>query len=96
MYNMPNDMYRPPEPQPQAPQRPPGRFRWGLVVIPLVVIVFFWFIGGISPSFQCEEAMDYFGIRHQDRYIRLVVLAIACVVVVMILKVFKNKKDEKL
>ena len=93
MYNMPNDLYRPPEPQPQAPQRPPGKFRWGLIVIPLVVIAFLWFIGGIEPSFEFEEAMGYFGIMHQDRYMRLVVLGIGCVVVVLILKVLRKKKE---
>ena len=85
----------PPDPMPQAPQRPPGRFRWGIIGVIAVVFAFLWFINGIVASFQFEELMSWLGVRHQERYVRLAVLGFVAVLVVMLYKIYKKAQREE-
>lgn len=85
----------PPDPMPQAPQRPPRRFRWEVLGIIATVLGFLWFVNGIEPAFKFEDLMRGLGVRHQDRYVRLVVLGLVAVFIVLIYKIYKRSQQEK-
>lgn len=93
MSNIP--MPTPPDPMPQAPQRPPRRFRWEIVGVIIAVFAFLWFVNGIEPSFQFEELMRWLGVRHQERYVRLAVLGLVALLFVMLYKIYKKAQQEK-
>ena len=84
-------MYPPPPP----PRR--WRFRWGLWVgMPLVCLTAAYLINKVKLN-VCEwsEVMRWSGVRHPDRYSRLIVLAVILLAIVAILRVIRDgTKDE--
>ena len=81
------------KPEYQQAQRPKCRFRWEIVGVVITILVFFWFIKGIAPSFEFEELMQKINIRHRERFIRFVSLAVVGLVIVLIVKLFKKKEN---
>ena len=86
-----------PDPQlnqqlPQQQPEPQYRFRWGIFIgIPLVVIIFLWFIGGMDVAFSFFGIMRALGVIATNRYVLLACLGIACVTIILIMKVLRNK-----
>ena len=66
-------------------------FRWPIFVgIPLVVMAFLYVLKGIEPSFAFEDIMESLHIFEQDRYVRLTCLCVVCVVILLIVKLFRR------
>lgn len=83
-----------PNQQPPQPPEPQYRFRWGIFIgIPLVVLAFLWLLKGIEPAFQFEDIMQYLGVLHEERYIRLACLGIVLIATILISKVLMKSKD---
>ena len=90
--NMPPNQQ--PNQQPPEPPEPQYHFRWGIFVgIPLVVLAFFWLLKGIEPSFAFEDIMQYLGVLHEARYIRLACLGIVLITATLIVKSLTNHSD---
>lgn len=85
----------PPDPMPQLPQRPPGRFRWGIIGVIAAIFAFLWLVNGIEPSFQFEGLMRWLGVKYQERYVKLTVLGFVALLIVMLYKIYIKAQQEK-
>ena len=93
-----NQMFRyipqnlpPPEPEPPEPKY---RFRWAIFVgIPVTIGALLFVLNGIEPSFEFEDLMRWAGVLNQNRYVRLGCLCVACLVILLIAKLFRNKPE---
>jgi len=79
---------------PQPPLRPQYRFRtaWWLGV-PVIVIVFLWFIGGLDVAFSFLDIASVFGVALTDRYVLLACLGIVLITITLIAKALTKKND---
>jgi len=89
---------RPHRPKNPAPQQPPPapqwQFRWGLVLIPAVILLVAWFFHGVDLSGAWQDIMDLLHVRNKQRYSMLAVLGLVTVAIVLITKVLSKKEDE--
>jgi hypothetical protein len=90
----PHQEQQQPNQQFQEPPEPQYRFRWGVFVgIPIVILAFLWLLKGIEPAFEFEDIMQYLGILHKDRYVRLTCLGIVLITITLIVKVLTKRED---
>ena len=77
---------------PQPPQRSQYRFRTALWIgVPITVLVFLWFIGGVDIAFSFLEITSALGVMLTNRYVLLACLGVTCVTVLLIIKVHQNR-----
>jgi len=74
---------------PRRPRARRRRFRWFLVLAPLVVLGFMWIAQGIEPSLQWSQLLDLLGVKNRDRYTRLFTLGCVATAFVAILRILK-------
>jgi len=80
--------------EPPEPSEPKYRFRWAIFVgVPLVIAAILFLLNGIDPSFEIEDLLDWLGVMNQNRYVRMMCLMVVCIVVLLIVKLFRNKSD---
>ena len=74
------------------------RFRWGMILLPGVVLLVLWLASGVSIGFTWDEVMDVLHVRNRSRYTQLAILGLICVGVVAIARVLRGpptgEKDE--
>lgn len=75
--------------QPQMP-KPKKHFRWGLLIIPAVILLFVWFIGGIEPSGTWNDFLELIGIDNKPRFSMLMILGILACTVCAVARVLRD------
>ncbi len=77
--------------QPPPPPEPKYCFRWSIFVgIPLTLCAFFFLLNGIEPSFEFEDTMRALGVINENRYVRMACLCVIGIVILLIVKSFRN------
>ena len=76
---------------PPLPAKPKYQFRWALVGVPLVVIVFIWIANNIRPSFEFDGITELLQIKHTDNFTRFVALMILGLALIVIVKLFRKR-----
>lgn len=71
----------------QNHEQPRYRFRWPVYVgVPLVVLIFFWFVSGIKFAFRFSDITHSLGIVFADRFVLLACLGTLSVIALLIIK----------
>ena len=76
------------------PSQTPKRFKWLLVLIPLVIIAGLWLSKGMEPAQTWDQFMTRIGIKNRERYTELAVIGVLCVGVVAVIKVLRSSENE--
>ncbi len=91
-------MYMPPRqfpPLPAPKPKPPRwRFRISWVAVPAAIIAAIWFIHGATPAFTFEDLMDQLHVQNRERYVDLVTLGLILVVITLVVRICRTKKEE--
>lgn len=84
--------YQPqPQQQPQSKKQQHYRFRWPVYVgIPLVILVFLWFVNGIEVAGTWEDFLDWIEIENQPRFTMLACLGLAIVAILAVARFLKK------
>lgn len=69
-------------------------FRWGIIVIPLMILPIVWFINGIEPAGTWEDFLDYIGIDNNVRFSMFACLGLAIVAIVAVARILRDSKKE--
>ena len=77
---------------PPQPKEPRFRFRWELLLIPLVIFIVLYLMKGAETSFSFEDIMNLLNVQDRDRYIRLFTLGCICIAIAAIIRIHNNKK----
>jgi len=75
--------------QPQTP-KPKKHFRWGLLIIPGVILFFIWFVSGIEPSGTWSDFLSWIGIANKPRFSMLMILGILACTICAIARVIRD------
>lgn len=72
------------------PTPPRRRFRWSLVLVPIICILAAWILNHVQPALTWQEILDRVHIQGQERVrmSRLVALGLICVGAVMIKRIW--------
>ncbi len=73
---------------------PQRRFRWAVIYVPLTLLACAWFIGGLQPACEWQEVVEWIGARNTRRYTKLAVLGVACVCIVLIVRVMQDRSGD--
>ena len=83
-----------PVPEPPQPPEPEYRFRWAIIIgIPVVILVFFFVLAGIEPSFAFSDIMEVFNVVNENAYVRLACLAVVLIAGTLIVKFLRRNRD---
>lgn len=81
-------------PQPPVQPQPEYKFRWVIFLgIPLTIAIFIYVIKNIEPSFHFGDILDKLDVIYRTKYTRLACLAVLCLALLIIAKLFRNNQD---
>jgi len=90
-YNKQFGKQRPVIVQPRRP-KPKKHFRWGLLIIPGLILLFVWFVGGIEVASTWNDFMNLVGIHNKPRFSMLMILGILACTVCAIARILRDNK----
>jgi uncharacterized membrane protein YGL010W len=87
----------------QMPQQPirmmrhrrKRRFRWAIIIIPLVIIIIAYVLSRAEIGFSFNDVTSLLKVRNTERYCNLAVLAIVVTAIVAIVKVVRSRKNSQ-
>jgi hypothetical protein len=81
-------------PQRRRPKR--RRFRWALVLVPLVILLALQLVPVLGHfAFSWEQAMSLLGVHDRSRYGALAVVGVLIVAIVALVRIFSGGPQEK-
>ncbi len=69
-------------------------FKWGIILVPGVILLAVWLASGVSVGVTWDDVMDVLRVHNRNRYTQLAILGLVAVGVVSIAKLLrKDGKD---
>ena len=65
-------------------------FRWEWVLIPLALLIVWWFLGTVDPRCTWDEIMSCLHVRHKAEYTRLAWLGIFICAGLAVLRILRS------
>ena len=69
-------------------------FRWGIVIIPAMILPIVWFVNGIEPAGTWNEFLCCIGIENKARFSMFACLGLAIVAIVAIARILHDSRKE--
>lgn len=88
--------YNPMQPRKVQRARPrrKARFKWGIVLVPGVILLALWLASGVSIGFSFNDVMDALSVHDRRRYRELCILGMVAVGIVSIAKILRKDNDK--
>jgi Ni/Fe-hydrogenase subunit HybB-like protein len=74
--------------------RKKARFKWGIVIVPAVLLLAYWVGANIAVGVSWNSVMGALHVHNRQRYTQLACLGLVCVAVVAIARILRKKKDD--
>jgi hypothetical protein len=69
------------------------RFRWGLVLIPLVCLLAAYVLKHIEPTLEWDDISNFLGVKNRGRYSMLAVLGLFLVGILAVIRIYRDDEE---